>query len=372
MKKSLGIYIHIPFCTTRCGYCDFLTFAHCENKHEPYVEALIKEIESFEKLKDYEITSIFIGGGTPTVLLPSQIERIMQTINSYNIKKNAEITIEANPGTLNSAMLRTIKNCGINRLSIGLQATEHRILRKIGRNHTFDDFLENYKNARKLGFTNINVDLMFSLPGFRDFNEAFKSWVETLQKISVLDPEHISLYSLILEEDTPFFTQYEAQPEEKDRRMYHFAQKFLSKKGYEHYEISNFAKHGYQCNHNKMYWQRGSYKGFGLGSHSFFEGCRFNNTRDLGQYIVSNVVENINEISEKEQIEEFMFLGLRLLQGINIEVFKQNFCVDIIDVYGKVIEENIKKGLLKRIGKNLSLTKNGLDISNQVMADFLL
>ncbi|MCL1924314.1 MAG: radical SAM family heme chaperone HemW [Defluviitaleaceae bacterium] len=379
MEKKIGIYIHIPFCATRCGYCDFLTFSCGESQYEPYTKALIREINTFEELKKYKITSIFIGGGTPTTLSPNQIERIMESLNKYNICKNAEITIEANPGTLNLKMLRAIKNSGINRLSLGLQATQHKILKRINRSHTFDDFLENYKNARKLGFNNINIDLMFSLPGFKNFNEGFKAWVETLQIISNINPEHISLYSLIIEEGTPFFTQYEKgilipQTEEKDRRMYHFACNFLAKKGYNHYEISNFSKKDYECKHNKMYWQRGSYKGFGLGAHSFFEGSRFNNMKKLEEYINANTIlyENINSISEKEAMEEFMFLGLRLIEGINIEKFENTFNVNIYEVYGKAIEENLKNKLLQNIDKNLSLTKSGLDISNRVMADFLL
>lgn len=377
MKKPLGIYVHIPFCATRCGYCDFLTFACGSSKYEPYTKALIREIESVN-LDEYEINTIFIGGGTPTVLLPSQIERILNALKKYKFSKNIEITIEANPGTLNLEMLRVLEKCSVNRISMGLQSTHHRILKRINRSHTFGDFLKNYKNIRNFGI-NTNVDLMFSLPGFRNFKEAFKSWVETLQIVSSLSPEHISLYSLIIEEGTPFFTQYEKGllvevPEEYDRRMYHFAQSFLAKKGYIHYEISNFSKKGYECRHNTMYWKCGEYKGFGLGSHSYFKGKRFNNVKDLDAYINSDTIshENIIDISQKDQIEEFMFLGLRLLEGINIDEFKEKFKVDIIEVYGKVIDENIKSGLLKKENNNISLTKTGLDISNRVMSDFLI
>ena len=377
MRSPLGIYIHIPFCATRCGYCDFLTFSCGESMYEPYTESLIREINS-TSLYEYEINTIFIGGGTPTVLNPNQIGRILNSLKKFNISKNAEITIEANPGTLNLEMIRTLKDFGVNRISMGLQATNHKILKRINRSHTFGDFLTNYKNIKKYGI-NTNVDLMFSLPGFKNSKEAFKNWVETLQIVSALKPEHISLYSLIIEEGTPFFTQYEKgllieAKEEDDRRMYHFAQSFLAKKGYIHYEISNFAKKGYECFHNKMYWKCGEYKGFGLGSHSYFEGKRFNNMKDLNGYINSENIshENIIDISQKEQIEEFMFLGLRLLEGINVNEFEEKFKVNISEVYGRVISQNIENNLLQRKCDNISLTKKGLDISNKVMSDFLL
>lgn len=408
-KKPISIYIHIPFCKSRCGYCDFLTFACGSNYYEPYKNALIKEILEHDQLHNYNIISIFIGGGTPTVLPPSFIAEILLALGTYNIVNNAEITVEANPGTLSLQMLRMLKNYGVTRLSIGLQAWQNNILKKIERGHKLSDFLINYNHARKIGFNNINVDLIFSWPNIIGnkvsstlFSEkslynknspievnqkiSFKDWHTTLKNVANLNPNHISLYSLIIEENTPFSKAYEdgrliLQTEELDRRMYHHAIKYLSKKGYNHYEISNFSKQGKECKHNLVYWQRGEYIAFGLGAHSFFNEQRTRNITSLSRYIQvlnaknytrQKITKEVVQITKKDAMEEFMYLGLRCIDGISIEQFEKTFNKNISKIFGISISSNIEKGLLQKDNDKISLTSKGLDISNVVMSDFLL
>lgn len=388
-KKPVGIYVHIPFCTRRCGYCDFLTFSHIEHLHDPYTLALVKEIESAKHLEAYTITSIFFGGGTPTNLSPSALTLIFNALKKYDISPEAEITIESNPGTLNLAMLRRLKSLGVNRLSIGLQSWHNKTLKQIDRGHSREEFLTNYKHARKLGFDNINIDLIFSLPrlegGVYSEKEAFYLWYDTLKNVIALEPEHLSLYSLIIEEGTRFYKQEQAgtlitQSEELDRRMYHFAQGYLKKKGYEQYEISNFSKRNKDCAHNVLYWRRGEYFGFGLGASGFIKGHRQSNERNLKQYIETinaegykraDIIAESTFIDKREAMEEFMYLGLRNLSGISIAEFKKNFGQALYDVFGEQIKKNINANLLSQQGDRLKLTARGLDISNRVFAEFL-
>lgn len=376
-KKEIGIYIHIPFCESKCGYCDFVSFSSKEDRFALYKDALIKEILRFTQLKKYEIKTIFIGGGTPTVLPPYFIAEILETLYKYNINKKAEITIEANPGTLNINMLRVLKESGVNRISMGLQSWQNKLLKILGRSHRLEDFLQSYNNAIKVGFTNINVDLMFSLP-----EANFKDWVYTLKNIVAINPSHISIYSLIIEENTAFYDKYEDNrlilpSQEQDRRMYHFAKNYLGKNGYNQYEISNLSKTGFECKHNIIYWTRKEYKGFGLGAHSFLNGVRSNNTKNLDKYIDAlksedNILENIESISPKDSMEEFMFLGLRLTEGVSKKLFQKEFNIDIENIFGAIIQKNISKGLLKAEKDRIFLTQKGMDISNSVMSEFLL
>ena len=384
--NNIGIYIHIPFCKTRCGYCDFLTFDCGSEHYSPYKNALVKEMQAYKALKDYRITSIFIGGGTPTILPPNFIKEILSAVGKYNIAANAEITVESNPGTLSPDMLRTLKNSGVNRLSMGLQAWQNPLLKKIGRNHKLQDFLKNYNHARRLGFKNINVDLIFSLPYINSEKAAFKYWVETLRNVAELSPEHISVYSLIIEENTPFFEEYEKgnlipQSQESDRRMYNFAINYLSKKGYTHYEISNFAKEGKDCKHNMNYWQRGEYISFGLGASSFVNGQRTRNITDIKKYIKvlndpnyepTQMIEESVEITLKDAMSEFMYLGLRCTEGISPKEFERSFGTPLHRVFGEYIQKNIANGLLYHKNGKIALTKQGINISNRVMSDFLL
>lgn len=374
--KDAGIYIHIPFCLSKCLYCDFTSFKGREGLYESYKNALLKEIRNTPETEEYLIKSIFIGGGTPTVLPPRLISEIMEEILKLHLADDAEITIEANPKTLDMDYLRILKASGINRLSMGLQSTDNNILKKIGRIHRYEDFLINYNDALRAGFHNISADLMFGLPG-QDL-EGFSKTAETVSKLGL---QHISAYSLIIEEGTPFFDLYEEGkldlPEEsEERQMYYLLKDILSSKDYVHYEISNFSKKGFESRHNIRYWERGAYFGFGLSAHSLIEGVRYENTADLNFYIensanLKNIRTNAHEISEQEAMEEFMFLGLRLLEGIDIEKFKKKFGKDIFSVYSKPIYDNIKTGLLIHENCRIFLTAKGLDLSNRVMADFL-
>lgn len=371
-----GIYIHIPFCKSKCNYCDFLSFYGAEEKYKVYKDTLIEEIKNCKELEKLEIETIFIGGGTPTVLPPAYIFEIMDVLGSYNISKNAEITIEANPGTLNHGTLFILKQAGINRLSIGLQACQNNLLKKIGRIHNYEEFLKNYNEAVKMGFDNINIDLMFLLP-----NQTLKHWNQTLNNISNLNPTHISTYSLKIEEGTTFFKMYEngkiKQDDDLDREMYYLAKEILQSNGYGHYEISNFSKKGYESRHNTKYWKRQSTLGFGLGAHSFFENKRYHNTIDLDKYIKSRgrrgvITEDLKYITVADSIEEYMFLGLRMLEGVSIDEFETLFSENIFDMYGEKLSKLSKDGLIKRQGDKIMLTEKGIDLSNIVFTEFIL
>lgn len=375
-KSDVGIYIHIPFCKSKCFYCDFNSFHANNGEFEFYKNILIKEISSFEKLKNYNIKSIFIGGGTPTIIPEEYINEILEAIFNYNINRDAEITIEANPGTLTYEKLKNLKSFGINRLSIGVQSLNNKILKNIGRIHTKEEFLKNYEDAISVGFNNINLDLIFSLP-----DQKFSEWKDTLKNIISLNPKHISTYGLILEEGTKFYEMYQngnlnLVDDYLDRKMYYYAKEILSINGYEQYEISNFAKSGFESKHNIIYWTMENYKGFGLGAHSYLDGIRSSNTTNFNKYLnsdgdVSKLEDYKNILSEKDKIEEFMFLGLRLSKGISIEDFNKKFNKNIYDIYSDVIKNNLNKGLIT-VTDRIYLTEKGKDISNTVMADFLL
>ena len=359
--KNAGIYIHVPFCVQKCLYCDFISFSEKEEYFSAYRNTLISEIKVARAKNDKEISSVFIGGGTPTTLPSSYIKEIMKEILKFHLAPNLEITIEANPKTLSPDMLKSLKNSGINRLSIGLQAWQDSLLETLGRAHTQKDFIKNYKDARKAGFNNINIDLMFSLP-----NQTIDMWRETLENVINLNPEHISLYSLIIEEDTPFFELYKDIDENIDREMYYLARDLLKQNGYLQYEISNFSKPGFHSKHNVLYWERGNYYGFGVNSHSMFDNTRYSNTNDLEKYIKLDKFEpeNVMKLSEKEIIEETFILGLRMTSGVNIGKY--------FETYKNVIEKNISLNLLKIENDKIFLTETGMDLANMVMSDFIL
>ncbi|KAF5076149.1 Oxygen-independent coproporphyrinogen-III oxidase-like protein YqeR [anaerobic digester metagenome] len=377
--KNIGLYVHIPFCKRKCLYCDFPSFGNKEDKYDAYTHALEQEIEKRgEQCMDYRVTSIFFGGGTPTVLSENLLRRLLEKIKaSFTIVEEAEITIEANPGTLEEKKAKALRVMGFNRLSMGVQAWQNRLLSILGRIHTIEEFQNNFQNARKAGFDNINLDVMFALP-----TQTFDEWKETLEKIAELDPEHISAYSLIIEEGTPFYEKFEKGElletnEEMDREMYHYAVAFLAERGYHHYEISNFAKSGRESRHNKIYWQTTPYLGMGLGAHSYFQGSRFHNTYDLDKYILAdgeiNRLEEEREIQlKKAAMEEFMFLGLRLTEGVSFKVFSELFGVEMKEVYNKVISDLLESNLLRQTEEGIALTQRGIDISNQVFTEFLL
>lgn len=373
--KKISLYIHIPFCKQRCFYCDFPTFAGKERFREEYIDALIKEIK--EKCSDYLIKTIFIGGGTPSYLEENELEKLLMAVSKLNLLDKLEYSMECNPGTVNENKLKIMKKYGINRISFGLQSCNDNLLKKIGRIHTFKEFLENYNLARKVGFDNINVDLMYGLP-----NLNIQDWKNTLESICELKPEHISAYSLIIEEGTAFYKLYEKDKlelpsEDEERVMDKITKDILKANGYHQYEISNFALDGKECEHNKVYWSLEEYIGVGSASSSYMDGYRFANTSNINDYIekISNnvsVVIDKYENSIEDEMEEFVFMGLRMVSGIDLLKFEKKFGVDINSIYKEIIEKNIKDGLLVVQKNKMFLTAKGMELSNSVMSDFIL
>ena len=380
-RRPLELYIHIPFCVRKCLYCDFLSAPSDETVREAYLEALLAEIRGrAEEYRAYSVISLFVGGGTPSVMEGEQLERLLHAVReAYHMEADAEVTVEVNPGTVDAGKLSCYRRAGVNRLSIGLQSANNEELRKIGRIHTWEQFVITWKLARQAGFSNMNVDIMSALPG-----QTPESYRTTLEKVLALNPppEHISAYSLIIEEGTPFFERYEKgkldlPDEDVDRELYHETKRILAKNGYERYEISNYAKEGFACRHNCGYWRRADYVGFGLGAASLVENVRFRNGSVLQAYLENPLAcrEEIQVLSREEQMEEFMFLGLRLTEGVWAEQFEENFGSKLTDIYGRVIEKNVRDELLSWDGpdeKRLFLTDKGLDLSNYVMAQFLM
>ena len=394
--ESIGLYIHIPFCRQKCLYCDFPSWAGREGQMQMYVDALTAEIRAQGKrYENREVVSVFFGGGTPTALEIPMLAQLMQAIReSFRVTADAELTTEANPGTLSYEMAAALKKMGFNRLSMGVQAWQNSILHRLGRIHTIEEFLENYHAVRQAGFENVNVDLMFALPG-----QSMAQWQETVRQIAALKPEHISAYSLIIEEGTPFWNRFgegacacdytgPALPDEDtENKIYRFTRKFLQEQGFERYEISNYAKPGKECRHNIGYWTEVAYLGLGLGASSYMEGCRFTNEKDLDKYLALDFGEEdpekretalrklwgqIEELSQAQRMEEFMFLGLRMLKGVSDVDFVRLFGVKMETVYGDVIRRLTANGLLKKEENNLALTEWGMDVSNFVLSEFLL
>lgn len=430
-KKPLSIYIHIPFCIKKCLYCDFLSFASDDAMEKSaYVKALLDEIHFFcaeqpEIYDDCEIVSIFFGGGTPSIMPVDVIEKIMTEIRQkFDVREDAEITIECNPKTATKEKLIGLKELGINRLSIGLQSSNDNELKLLGRVHDYNDFLETYELARECGFENINIDLMSAIPG-----QTLVSYKETLEKVVELNPEHISAYSLIIEDGTPFAVRYEDNryvcmeeenflasdmpdlsswpelpDEDTEREMYYFTEEYLNKFGYHRYEISNYAKEDRECLHNRNCWECVDYIGFGIGAASLFKGVRYTNTDDIVEYIKeckklstpqnpsyyeedeldeyplkeayellkSEYRASIHKQNDKDKMEEYMFLGLRKISGVTKSGFLDKFHVDIDSIYGGQITKLVNEGMIIVDDNNIMLTKKGIDLSNSVLANFLL
>lgn len=370
---SFELYIHIPFCVRKCAYCDFLSAPGSEEAKASYTEALLREIEAV-KTEKREVSSIFVGGGTPSALSPSLMGDIFEKIHkSFSVAPDAEITIEANPGTLSKEKLFLYRNVGINRLSLGLQSPEAAELKSLGRIHTYEEFLESFSLAREAGFQNINVDLMCALP-----DQTYEGWVRNLRKVAALHPEHISAYSLIIEEGTPFAKRKLNLPDEDtEYRMYEDTAGILSEYGYEQYEISNYAKKDLACKHNVGYWTRKEYLGLGLGAASLWGNQRFSNTSDFSLYLNnSGFPEKIrgdrDALSLEAEMSEFMFLGLRMTKGVSKAEFLECFGVPIESVYGNVLDKYKSVGLLEEKEGRIFLTRAGIHVSNGVMAEFLL
>lgn len=381
--QPLELYIHIPFCASKCAYCDFLSGPANELVQEAYVNQLIEEIRVQSVYwRGYGVITVFIGGGTPSILKEEEMGRIMEEVRRcFLLLPDAEITIEINPGTVNRRKLEVYRACGINRISIGLQSADDGELKNLGRIHTYDEFLKTYQRVRVAGFTNVNVDLMSALPG-----QTLASWKTTLRKAAMLKPEHISAYSLIVEEGTPFYERYHGHPEylppeEEEREIYYATKNFLMEQGYVRYEISNYAKPGYECRHNVGYWTGVEYLGLGLGASSYIQGFRFHNVTDLEVYKAidmrgtdadEKLHQDIGEVSLKARMEEFMFLGLRMSAGVSGSEFMERFGRNMWNVYGEVLGRLEENCLIEVESPCVRLTDFGVDISNYVLSEFLL
>lgn len=373
--KNISLYVHIPFCKQKCFYCDFKSYAGIEELENDYIDALILEIRN--KCKGYLIKTLFIGGGTPSYLSENNLSKLLKELNKLSFLDDAEKTIECNPGTLSDEKIKIIKENNINRISMGLQTTKNSLLKNIGRIHTIEEFKANYKRVRELGIENINIDIMFGLP-----NQSLEDYKETLEDIVKLNPEHISAYSLIIEEGTYFYKLYEENKlnvpnEDDERRMYEITKEILEDNNYKQYEISNYAKEGRECRHNKVYWELDEYIGVGVSASSFIDEKRIKNIDNIKEYIERinsniDVSESIVANSLKEDMEEFMFLGLRMIEGVSIDKFKDKFSKDINDVYGEIINKNKKLGLLDEKNRRIYLTDKGIEVSNWVMSEFIL
>lgn len=384
--KNLGIYVHIPFCIKKCDYCDFISYCNKTEYIEKYIESLKNEINNnlntmFHKCKsDYQITTIYIGGGTPSSIPSKYIVDILNIVKKARndvIVVPKEITIEINPGTITEEKLEKYKKAGINRLSIGLQETNNYLLKNIGRIHTYEDFLECYHMARKVGFNNINVDLMIGLPG-----QSIENIKQSLNKIINLKPEHISVYSLILEEETKLYQKYEKKEielpdEELERNMYWYVKSTLENNGYIHYEISNFARRGYESKHNVSCWDQEEYIGFGIAAHSYINGKRYSNTTDVEEYINKGdsseyplrITHEIQTIEDMQK--EYMLLGLRKIQGVSVQKFKNKFGENPIFLFRNELSKLVEEELIIVDGDYIKLTNKGLNLANIVWEKFV-
>ena len=373
-KDGLELYLHIPFCIKKCDYCDFLSGPSTRAGQEAYIYALLREMKAVSALEKRPVDTVFIGGGTPSVPECDVMEKLLQGMQeSFCFQKDAEITIEANPGTLTPKKLELYRKYGINRISIGLQSPKDEELKVLGRIHNYEQFQESYQMARAAGFSNINTDLMFAIPG-----QSYEGWMENLRTVAELGPEHISAYSLIIEDGTPFSKRKLDLPDEDtEYRMYEDTAKVLEEYGYHQYEISNYARRGQECRHNEGYWQRKDYIGLGLGAASLIGNERFTNTTDMQEYLensgITEQIRNNREILTREdEMAEFMFLGLRMTEGVSKAEFQEYFGTAIEKIYGKVLEKYKHQGMLVEKEDRIFLSRAGIHVSNVVMADFLL
>lgn len=394
-KQELELYVHIPFCVRKCAYCDFLSGPADGQTRRSYVDALVREAGSLKsKYGSYCVSTVFLGGGTPSILEEDETARIFHALfENFEISAEPEITMEVNPGTVSAQKAETWKACGVNRLSIGLQSADNEELKMLGRIHTFEEFLHTWETVRRAGFNNVNIDLISALPG-----QTKERWEKSLRTAAELGPEHISAYSLIVEEGTPFYDWYGGQEnscaagsrcgmpplpdEDTEREIYQSTKQILSEYGYHRYEISNYAKKGYECRHNVGYWERKEYLGLGLGAASLIRECRFHNTSDMDKYLKlfskpagkaedGTAAEDYERLGLNDRMEEFMFLGLRKTAGVRETDFRDAFGKDIRQVYGKQIEKLSRQGLLAASEGRIYLTERGIDISNYALSEFI-
>ena len=377
MSGGMELYLHMPFCVRKCAYCDFLSFPSGAETQRMYAKRLMKDIDVMGKrYGEIPVETIFIGGGTPSVPDSALIVEIMEHVrHAFHVADGAEISMEANPGTVTREKLTDYRKAGINRLSFGLQSANDRELKLLGRIHTWAEFLESFTLARECGVANLNIDLMSALPG-----QTCESWKETLSRVTDLDPEHISAYSLIIEEGTPFGERYGSEEgrkllpdEDSEREMYHETKRFLKDCGYERYEISNYAKPGRECRHNIGYWTGVPYLGLGLGASSYLDGCRFSVNPDMKQYLEEKpgMFADIEKLTKKDMEEEFFYVGLRMTAGVSLSEFERRFGISAKEVYPGLMETFVKEKAARFEGDRFVLTDYGLDVSNYIMAQFL-
>ena len=377
MNGGMELYLHMPFCVRKCAYCDFLSFPTDQETQNLYTRRLREDIDAMgKKYGDIPVDTIFIGGGTPSVPDSALIVGIMEHVRkAFHVAEGAEISMEANPGTVTREKLTDYRRAGINRLSFGLQSANDRELKLLGRIHTWAEFLESFHLARECGFTNINIDLMSALPG-----QTRESWKDTLKRVTDLNPEHISAYSLIIEDGTPFGEKYGSEEgrkllpdEDSEREMYHETKRFLRDCGYERYEISNYAKPGRACRHNIGYWTGLPYLGLGLGASSYMDGCRFAVNSDMKQYLEEKpgMFTDVEKLTKKDMEEEFFYVGLRMTAGVSLSEFERRFGVSAKDVYPGLMETFVEEKAAVFQGDRFVLTDYGLDVSNYIMAQFL-
>lgn len=377
MSGGMELYLHMPFCVRKCAYCDFLSFPSGAKTQRMYAKRLMEDIDVMGKrYGEIPVETIFIGGGTPSVPDSGLIVEIMEHVrHAFHVADGAEISMEANPGTVTREKLTDYRKAGINRLSFGLQSANDRELKLLGRIHTWAEFLESFTLARECGFANLNIDLMSALPG-----QTCESWKETLSRVTNLDPEHISAYSLIIEEGTPFGERYGSEEgrklltdEDSEREMYHETKRFLKDCGYERYEISNYAKPGRECRHNIGYWTGVPYLGLGLGASSYLDGCRFTVNPDMKQYLEEKpgMFTDIEKLTKKDMEEEFFYVGLRMTAGVSLSEFERRFGISAKEVYPGLMETFVKEKAARFEGDRFVLTDYGLDVSNYIMAQFL-
>ena len=377
MRGGMELYLHIPFCVKKCAYCDFLSFPSGQELQRQYAKRLMEDIDCMgKKYGDIPVDTIFIGGGTPSVPESRLIVDLMEHVNrAFQISDGAEISMEANPRTVTQEKLTDYRRAGINRLSFGLQSANDRELKLLGRIHTWAEFLESFHLARECGFTNINIDLMSALPG-----QTCESWKDTLKRVTDLNPEHISAYSLIIEDGTPFGEKYGSEEgrkllpdEDSEREMYHETKRFLRECGYERYEISNYAKPGRECRHNIGYWTGVPYLGLGLGASSYMNGSRFAVSSDMQQYLEEKpgTFTDVEKLTKKDMEEEFFYVGLRMTAGVSLSEFERRFGVTAKEVYPGLMETFVEEKAAEFRGDRFVLTDYGLDVSNYIMAQFL-
>lgn len=385
MKPALELYIHIPFCERKCNYCDFLSFRAEPGMHGDYVSQLIKELTGMSAVcSNYSVSSVFVGGGTPSILQAEYIEAILDAVRKhYDLSETAEITIECNPGTIIRHKLAAYKKAGINRLSIGLQSADNAELKLLGRVHSFEDFLKTFQAARMEDFQNINVDLINCFP-----MQSMNTWRKTLRTVLMLKPEHVSVYNLIIEPGTPFAEMQDEgvlmmPSEEEQEEIDSYTKSYMKRSGYSRYEFSNWCRPGFECRHNYGYWTGVPYLGFGLGASSFFSGYRWKNTSDIGEYLgldpekdpdgaAERLRTEVTKLSREDRMEEFMYLGLRCTEGVSAMSFLGKFGVQIDEIFGRPLEKNMGLGLMEQDGDRYRLTERGIDVSNRVLSEFLL